>query len=356
MQVSRLNRLDSWRAICCLGVLWIHCWHINSSIPINLFGLNVAKLLSIFGNGVDFFFVISGFSIYYFKQKIFTDFNFKNYFSFLINRFVRIAPAFYLALSVYLFLYSSHFSNLIKVILVNLSFNQTLIPGCIISDHFWTISIEWQFYLLIPIVFYYYISKNILKRIIIFSSIMSVLGMLLLIYDVNLDLQLPVRFTEFSAGLLLAYVYRQNKFDGKRSILLLIVGFALLFMGKLFNTHEALNYVNSSIYYSIIKIMGYTLLTLGFAIILFNTISNESVYFKFLTWKPLIYIGEISFSFYLWHGIVCYYVFSVMSNFSGINPILSLFMQFIICIILTIPISHLSYRYIESKFKWSRLK
>lgn len=100
MQKDRLNKLDSWRAVCCLGVLWIHCWHLNNSIPLNVLGFNVFKSLSIFGNGVDFFFVISGFCMYYFYVSKLEKLNLKAYKNFIISRVYRIYPAFIVALIV----------------------------------------------------------------------------------------------------------------------------------------------------------------------------------------------------------------------------------------------------------------
>ncbi len=357
MQADRLIRLDSWRAICCLGVLWIHCWHINNSLPIQMFNFNIAKLLSIFGNGVDFFFVISGFSIYYFKSRVLFDFSFNNYMSFLLNRFIRIAPAFYLALFVYWFFYILNTQNLILSFLVNFTFNQNFFSEYTISEHFWTIGIEWQFYLILPLLFYFFISTYpIVKSVTIVSIIISSLGLLLLWYNPNLDTQLPVRFTQFFAGILLAHYFKNEDLNSKGSLLLLILGFVVLFIGRLCNTFEILTYINSPIYYSVLKVCGYTLLSMGFALILYNTISNFSNYFKFLTWKPLIYIGKISYSFYLWHGLVVFYVFNFFSNNFNFNPLTSLILQFLSCIIITIPISHLTYIYIESKIRWSKLK
>jgi peptidoglycan/LPS O-acetylase OafA/YrhL len=357
MQADRLIRLDSWRAISCLGVLWVHCWHINNSLPIQIFNFNIAKLLSIFGNGVDFFFVISGFSIYYFKSSVLVDFSFKNYLSFLLNRFIRIAPAFYLAMIVYWFFYTLNTQNIIQSFIANLTFNQNFYSQFTISEHFWTICIEWQFYLILPLLFYFFISKySIVKSITIVSITISTIGLLLLWYNPILDTQLPVRFAQFSAGLLLAHYYKNKDLNSKGSLSLLIVGFIILFLGRLCNTFEMLTYINSTLYYSILKISGYTLLAIGFGLILYNTISNFSNYFKFLTWKPLIYIGKISYSFYLWHGLVVFYVFNFFSNNFNFNPLTSLILQFVFCIIITIPISHLSYIYIESKFRWSKLK
>ena len=99
IESSRIQPLDGLRAIAALGVVWVHVWAFYGTPAQNVKGLDLYQVISIVGNGVDFFFVISGFCMYLMAWK--TDFSFSTYGSFLYKRFLRIAPAFYASLLVY---------------------------------------------------------------------------------------------------------------------------------------------------------------------------------------------------------------------------------------------------------------
>ncbi len=355
---NRLDRLDSWRAICCLGVLWIHCWHLNSSVPITIAGVNVAKILSIVGNGVDFFFVISGFCIYYFYINKLKIINLKTYSNFILSRFYRIIPAFFISIVIYAFIdkYDGDILYTLRLIFLNLFTLQNFSVDYEISSHFWSIAVEWHFYLLFPLLLYFNLKSNHFVAFLFATTLLiSFLGVLLLILNNRNDIQLPIRFGEFSMGILLAYFYRIKE-NRKFSFKYLILGFLLLFMGRLLNTDFALHYFNSDWMYAILKISGYIIMTAGFAILLYFTIDNNTKIFKFLTWKPLNFIGKISYSFYLWHSLsisIVWYFFHKLNIIKTLSPVLSVIAQFLVCVIITIPIAYLSYYFIEQKFKYN---
>ncbi len=358
MLENRLDRLDTWRAICCLGVLWIHCWHLNASDPIVIAGVNFAKLFSIVGNGVDFFFVISGFCIYYFYINKLKIINAKTYSRFIYSRFYRIIPAFFISIVVYAFLFKldNGIINAVRLVLLNLFMLQNFSVDYEISSHFWSIAVEWHFYFMFPLLLYFrFKSNNIILYLSIITILISIVGVLLLKWDAKYDTQLPVRFVEFSMGIILAYYYR-IKGSIEFNYRYIFLGILLLLMGRLFNTDFALHYFNSEWMYAIIKISGYAIMTAGFAILLYFTIDNKSTIFNFLTWKPLNFIGKISYSFYLWHSVsisIVWYYFHKLNLIYMLSPVLSVITQFLFCVAITIPIAYLSYHFIERKFKYN---
>lgn len=358
MQNNRLDKLDSWRAICCLGVLWIHCWHLNNSIQLNLFGINIAKPLSIVGNGVDFFFVISGFCMYYFYINKFDNLNLKTYSSYILSRAYRILPSFFIALVVYSICYNTNLDTIsrLKIIGINLLSLQNFSNTYEISSHFWFIAVVWQFYIVFPIIIYFNLNQNnFVAYITIITVLISIMGVIMLTNSKNYDLQLPVRFVEFSVGVIIAFYYK--KFNNiQHSNFNIALGFALLFIGRLLNVDSILNFTESEVLYSITKIVGYFLMTAGFAILLYYSISDTSRLFLFLNWKPLVFIGRISYSFYLWHGLalsITWYLFNNFGWSSVINPVQNLLLQFLVSLLLTIPVSLLSFTLIEKRFKYS---
>lgn len=183
MSNFRLNKLDAWRAICCIGVLWIHCWHLNNSLSISIFGINFAKPLSIIGNGVDFFFVISGFCMYYFYINKLDKINMQSYGSFILSRAYRILPSFLVALVVYSFTLNLDIYSFerLKLIIINLLTLQNFSSAYEISSHFWSIAVEWHFYIVFPfIVFINLKQRNFLNYIILLTIFISLIGVFLL--------------------------------------------------------------------------------------------------------------------------------------------------------------------------------
>ncbi|RYD76634.1 MAG: acyltransferase, partial [Sphingobacteriales bacterium] len=169
---NRILPIDGLRAFAAFGVIWIHTWSYFGNPAIPVLSLDLYQLLAILGNGVDFFFVISGFCMYLMtRKKLFTA---ATYLSFLYKRFLRIAPAFYLAVLVYAAL--AKISNTEFAIGYNVFFHllflNNVVTGNTISGPFWSIGTEWHFYLVLP--FFVYLShKFSLVKAVIICSIAS---------------------------------------------------------------------------------------------------------------------------------------------------------------------------------------
>lgn len=148
---NRILPLDGWRTIASLGVVWIHAWTMVGNPALNLFGINVFKPLAIVGNGVDFFFVISGFCLYLIlKDKPITVAVYK---TFIKNRWLRIGPAFYVCSIISLFVLHRTFGLVqLKILLTNLFYLSNIIPlngnpNSNIVAPFWSLAVEFQFYI-----------------------------------------------------------------------------------------------------------------------------------------------------------------------------------------------------------------
>jgi peptidoglycan/LPS O-acetylase OafA/YrhL len=305
---ERITRIDSWRAICCLGVLWIHCWGLFGNPVLPVAGFNAARLLAILGNGVDFFFVISGFCMYYFYYAKLLRFNLKEYTYFLFRkRWVRIAPAFYLTVLVYAFLLHPEFDLKEKLmsILVNFSFIHTIFNRYELAGHFWSIAVEWQFYILFPLLVYLGgMLKNFNYALLGISLLITLAGVRMLMIDPRFDLLLPVRFLQFAAGLYMAKWFighsLKNNCIGWKPF---VCGIFLMGIRRILNSAELLYLSSYAWYYAVVKVTGYGLLAFGFSIVMTVSLKDRSWWYSFLDSRILARIGEISYSFYLWHGI-----------------------------------------------------
>ena len=357
---NRLDQLDGLRAFAALGVLWIHTWTLFGNPNYKIWYIDISKILAIGGNGVDFFFVISGFCMYYFYGAKNVSLSFyKKYF---IKRYLRIAPAFYLCLIFILFLKLNIIHDLAEwsaKLLANLFFVQNIIPNTGISAHFWSIAVEIHFYIILPILIWCFKKYGFLKTFIIFLILSFVLGGLLLqFYPLNrsiLHYQITIRLPQFLCGILAGYlVLNKDIFSMKQkkylySTISILFGVILMYFFRFFLTDGILK--NYATYYGLLKMIGLTFMTFGFMIILVNVIINpSSLVAKILSSKFLSFLGRISYSFYLWHIIVIVNINSLMQPFN-IQGMKGACICFFISIFILIPISYISYRFIEIPFQ-----
>lgn len=322
-------------------------------ISVWLFHLNYNVLPGGF-IGVDIFFVISGFLIgsIILHQKENNKFSFK---SFYISRIKRIVPAYYIfllivsiaALFIYLPLDSGAYRG---KLLHSLVFNSNNFFaklnnyfGAASSEnpllHTWTLSIEMQFYLFLPILLFLLNRKKAL-----YISI----GLLILLYTYtqyqililsNQDLMyfsLLARAPEFMLGVILSLIKWENNIKEKWQSLLSILGLAMIILSAIFID-------SGTIFPGII-----TLIPCGGAVLIL--MNKRGIVNKILSNKVPVYIGELSYSIYLWHwGILALMRYKYAEYILTTN-------QYLFAIVLTLGLSFLSYKFIEGHFKKYDLK
>jgi peptidoglycan/LPS O-acetylase OafA/YrhL len=115
----RIQALDGLRCLAVIGTLWIHCWTHHHNPRFIIAHLDIANFLALGANGVDLFFVISGFCMYYFYAAT-VKFSYQDFFRFIVKRWVRLSPAFYMATIIYLlvsrFLYHNQFNAVLNIV------------------------------------------------------------------------------------------------------------------------------------------------------------------------------------------------------------------------------------------------
>ena len=292
--------------------------------------------------GVDVFFVISGFLM----TKIIMDGLKNNNFSilqFYTNRAVRIIPALAILCIILLFLgwfelIPSDYRALSKHIIASLLFISNIIywkeSGYFDVDahdkillHTWSLSVEWQFYLLLPI--YLIIAYKLLKNKTIFSLIGLFILSLTLAHFISeyrpsaSFFLLPTRAWEMILGSFLYFLPKPN-LKKSTTNLLETIGFTLVLASLyLFNAETPWSSL-------------YTLIpTLGTALILY--IQNQESFFT--NNKITQFLGTSSYSIYLWHWPIVFWLFHKNQQ-NNLNYI-------VIGILLSILLGFLSAKYIE---------
>lgn len=256
--------------------------------------------------GVDIFFVISGYLV---SSIILHKIN-KGTFSlvsFYESRIKRIVPAYYFMLAIVAvlvgfvfissdaqifrralmwsiaFLSNNHFANLDNYFGASSNENPLL--------HTWTLGVEMQFYFILPLLLLFIKGR---KSLIAILSIVTV-GLFIygsyMIYKGNSDkmyFSLFARMPEFLLGAIAAIInIRDTKIVKNNSLLLSSIGLIIIIISPFaFNKNTPFPGAMS-----IIPCFGALLIL----------ISNINPINSFLSNKVFVYLGEISYSVYLWH-------------------------------------------------------
>jgi peptidoglycan/LPS O-acetylase OafA/YrhL len=172
-KTSRLAVVDSLRGVAALSVVWCH-----------LAGFGVFAASARYGwLGVYIFFVVSGFILPYTLFQ--ADYKISSYGKFLLKRICRIDPPYFLSIALEIgFVYLASLSPMFKVgapsftwkqILMHVGYLNAFTGGPWIIGVFWTLGIEFQYYLLIGILFPVFASKSRLLESIVFLPLLIIL-------------------------------------------------------------------------------------------------------------------------------------------------------------------------------------
>jgi peptidoglycan/LPS O-acetylase OafA/YrhL len=351
---ERIQTLDGLRFLAALGVLWIHTWGQFGNPRLYIGKIDVANLLAIGGNGVDLFFVISGFCMYYFYASK-TQFSYRDFYRFIVKRWVRLSPAFYTATIIYILfkLFILKYNvNITAEILTSVFYLNSIVARYNAAPHFWTLGVEYQFYFTIPFLLIYQ-SKNGFNKVFLYLyGTILLLGLTsVFIFKTESNIltdQLLFRGVEFALGILSARVLLKNigkiRFRAVWAVLFLLITYS----GRIMISKQVLSL--SASYYNLFKLLGFGLMSCGFAGILYLSVTSTGWLNKILGNTPFKIMGKISYSFYLWHGLVIelvsHYTYAMLSSKGIIGPVVST----LISTIILYPLSVLSYNYLEKPF------
>tara|TARA_B110000971_G_C20018058_1_gene504936 strand:- start:356 stop:2242 length:1887 start_codon:yes stop_codon:yes gene_type:complete len=331
MNRKLINHIQFLRAISVLLVFFYH-------LKLNFFEYGFI--------GVDIFFVISGYvitsSIYseYYETK---KFDFLNFYK---KRFKRIYPVFLFIFSFSLILVIFFqplelFLNNFKVYIFAIFGASNLYYLFSTKDYFdtvfddpfahsWSLGVEEQFYLLFPI--FFVLTLNFFKKIdrnILFISGIIIIGVISTYFfsdNSKLVFYSPIfRFWQFLMGSLTFLITIKGN---KKNLLISILAFVLLVTFII--NGEDLNNITLIFICSILTC---------FFIFFYKGNKFGKILFEN---KFLIFIGNISYSFYLWHLPVVYFY-----NLYFVDSFFKIPLLFFIVLIL----SSLSFFYVENKFR-----
>lgn len=292
------NTVYAMEGIRGVAVFLVFLVHYSSLIEPFTTGTSVViqNFLHSIGNiGVDLFFVLSGYLIYGSIMKS-TSFNFKQY---ALRRLKRIYPTYLVVLTVYIilsFIFTSQSklpNNIVESVIYIIA-NILLLPGIFditpIVTVSWSLSYELFYYIVIPIVVFSLKLKkwNFKFRLAFWAN----LGLIIvLLFDGGL-----ARLVMFVGGI---FVYElENK-----KIHLQNFGTTAFLLALL---SAALSYI-----LSFSGLVLYVFLFSYFCLVSFN---SESFSSRWLSIYPLRWLGNMSYSYYLFHGLALKFCFLLLAK------------------------------------------
>ena len=263
---ERIPTLDGWRGIAILMVMAFHAQY--------CFRLKENKWLALGSHGVPVFFVLSGYLI---TSKLMDGpIEIKNFY---VRRFFRLTPVAWSYLAFVSFFAAISHAHVIRADLwACVFFFRNYCPpragASELTGHFWSLSIEEQFYLVWPAVLFF----SGRTRALWFAGLGFVLSVLMqfhFAYDGWRALKTGNNAHFLLAGCMLALVMPGIADWVRDNAYCLLCGAILLFIAFPWRSVEAV---------TIAAVLGAT--------------SARGM--QFFEWRPLAFIGSISYSMYVW--------------------------------------------------------
>ena len=339
IESQRWLGVEGLRGLCIIAVLTYHYW--VEQVPGGFLGVSV-------------FFTISGFVITNGLIRLSEKSSHIDVYGFLVRRFRRLWPAATLVLALTLLyslvagwasrtMASDSFAAFFqyynwRVITTGTVYGQSL-PS--IFGHFWSLSIEVQFYVIAPLIFL--ISRG--RKMIQISLFALILVVAIVVATTSTSLTFVysstiTRSAEISVGCLLAFAIKPIKRLTSKPILdhlaslLALLAFAVLTTLTLRSSMQTSAYAHGGLV--IISVLS-ALLIIGAS---FGKVASAVFSFQPLTW-----LGRISYSLYLVH-----FPIRIILIWSGIWPE----MQTWLSVAVSVIVASLLFRFIERPFRESR--
>jgi peptidoglycan/LPS O-acetylase OafA/YrhL len=358
-----------------VAALIVAIMHFNSFLP-----NDQQEALTFFGhflsNGylmVDFFFLLSGFIMtHVYGAKFETPYSFTNYKQFIFARFARIYPLHFFMLSVFIALevlklfafigehgvdyflqgtspytpFSGAYS--IRSLITNIFLVQSLDPTQVLSwnNVSWSISTEWQAYLIFPLLLPFITRANIHWRLFIVIIAFVCLYTVTMQSKAQLDIAglygLVRCVSEFFLGVI---IYKTSKEYGLRRffkndlVLLTVVMYISILM--IYDIHDLF-------------------IIPGFALLLIAASENKGLGTRILNCKILNFLGDVSYSIYMVHYFILilwrFFSLKVLHSEFGANfTSATYFIAMMFYLAMVITFAYLTYRYVEVPMR-TRLK
>ncbi|OPZ10970.1 MAG: O-acetyltransferase OatA [Alphaproteobacteria bacterium ADurb.BinA280] len=308
---GHLAAITGLRGVAALWVMLFHLYEFSHHADLRIGAVDVSGWLASGYLGVDLFFVLSGFLL----APAFIDLTRRRGLrTFWRHRFRRVLPALWAQIVILLLvaaLWGPGLPSAVEIFTnLTLSFN-LLQNSSSINPVYWSLPVEWNFYLLLPLLALGFRGSARRVSLTIAAWIAFSIGFRLLCvwaygrYGTEaLELarwiiQLPGRIDQFVIGMGAAWLSLQTRIDSRRGGLLAWAG-ALAALGLAALASHVGNFMGDLLQPWVW--LFYPLIAVAFASLSLGVSSAPSgLIARLLSVRPLVWVGMISYSLYLWH-------------------------------------------------------
>lgn len=317
--------------------------------------------------GVDLFFVLSGFLISNILLKTVGQ---KGYLTkFYIRRMLRIFPLYYSVLMVTIFIlphidflndnlqYYVNNQWWFWLYIQNWLFVVKPLEGTNFLAHFWSLAVEEQFYLVWPFVILLIRKPKPLLFLLAFILV-AVIVTRIFLWEHHVEklqyfgLYTFTRIDGICIGCMLALLMNINaaflrKYTGLIVLLLSAANFIFFFLNR--------EHSFSFPFFAFFAFIGYTTFAVMFALLVYEAVVGETVIIqKIFSLPVLVFLGKISFGFYVFHWpvyvalnsrILFFLQTQFHLSFSG-----SQFLSSVVCTVIGFAVSVASFYFFEARF------
>jgi peptidoglycan/LPS O-acetylase OafA/YrhL len=296
----RLQSLDGLRGLAAIAVVLYHYgYRYSELIRPHTPGF---KLVGVNGHfGINLFFIISGFVIFMSLERS------RNAGDFAVSRFARLWPPYVVcACLTVTVIVAAHFNPLgltVKDALLNLLMTNMALGNVAIDGSYWTLTYEVLFYAFAAIVFF------LLRVRRMEWACLAWLGLAFVArisgfnrHHLRIGVVLGVDFCHlFILGMMIYLIWQRR--HTWLTLVTAILAFTMTLFGPFYNPGN-------------IALWQFIVMTAIFALSVWLAAENK---LKVLNIRPLIFLGEISYSLYLVHQIAGYWLISKLEDW-GWNP------------------------------------
>jgi peptidoglycan/LPS O-acetylase OafA/YrhL len=299
-----LKELNGLTGLRFLAAFYVFVFHMQMQFGLSFLPVPLANIIGQGALGVNAFFVLSGFILTYNYTGYFTEdkaHSWQQYRRFVSRRFFRIYPVYLvgLLLSVLVsYVFRSYPSSFPVLLLLNALMLESYLPSLSMEWYgggAWSISTEFFFYLLFPLILSHLVRSKRKEYLLILLALVLVVSSLPGAYFTlhqasRFELAYsfpPSRLAEFVCGMLLGLLMLRHSFrisEGLLLILLLLTSIYLATFGP---------------YVSGFTVHNAVVIPTIMAMICVLSKSENTRFFKWVGSRCMIYLGRISYSFYI---------------------------------------------------------
>lgn len=345
------NRIDALTGIRGIAALWVLLHHLVSQYPLqNKLPIWVEHIAEKGWLGVDLFFILSGFVIAYVHHNDFvSQVSISKTRQFMVKRIARIYPVHLLTTVSLIPIYFGakwafgYHSPVDAFSLQKLLYSLSLTNGFGFHDSLgwnapsWSVSSEFLAYLTFP-----FLATLLLRKQL---SVLSCFILIAIIFTITTSIGwlstdnngyiagwewVALRvLSEFIFGMLIFQLYRLN-LKAHFGTLAILASAIIIYM-SIVNAHSRWDWV----------------MILSFGLLIYALSNSEHLISKFLSGGKMKYLGEISYSIYLCHGVVFMVFNSALPKLLPNEGGLMLLLPITIYIVSTLLVAHFMYKLVE---------